>query len=457
MKKVLKYALMGLLCLLFSYLFCQPLWAGSCVVVSNDTLKPLEIGDQLPELVLKEVLNHPSSTLDLSQYKGKLIILDFWASWCRPCIEAFPKNNALQATFDERVQIIPVTYESAEKAKRMVDKVSKAKGFDNELPLVVNEQILHQLFPHQTLPHYVWISPKGDFIQVTGTQDVTEENISLALKNYPFKAQKKRQANSLPFDKLASFTDNPEAFKKYDLQHRSSLYPYVDGISSMYIIAQEYGDSGNQLRYFSTNSTIENLYVFAYASKGKQIMYSEIAYEVADVNKLKRVNKEQSMYEWISVPGHAFNYEMIISKEQKDQAFDYIISDLKTYFPEYEVVLEKRSTEVWVLKKLKENEQPFATKESDRSKWEVKFDPFEVRMVNHNMSRLLFELKIKYLQNKEYPILDETGYTDRIDLYMEGDLSNPEVLKGQLNKNGLTIERAIREIEFLVFKDAQNQ
>lgn len=35
--------------------------------------------------------------LDLSQFKGQVVYLDFWASWCAPCRESFPWMNRLQS------------------------------------------------------------------------------------------------------------------------------------------------------------------------------------------------------------------------------------------------------------------------------------------------------------------------------------------------------------------------
>jgi thiol-disulfide isomerase/thioredoxin len=37
-----------------------------------------------------------NKTIQLSQYKGKVVYLDFWASWCEPCKRSFPWMNELQ-------------------------------------------------------------------------------------------------------------------------------------------------------------------------------------------------------------------------------------------------------------------------------------------------------------------------------------------------------------------------
>lgn len=44
--------------------------------------------------------------LDLSAYKGKVVYLDFWASWCNPCRVSFPWMNDLQETYGRRGLVI---------------------------------------------------------------------------------------------------------------------------------------------------------------------------------------------------------------------------------------------------------------------------------------------------------------------------------------------------------------
>ena len=51
--------------------------------------------------------------LDLDQYRGKIVVLDFWASWCVPCRRSFPWMNEMQEKYaDDGLVIIAVNVDN---------------------------------------------------------------------------------------------------------------------------------------------------------------------------------------------------------------------------------------------------------------------------------------------------------------------------------------------------------
>lgn len=54
----------------------------------------------------------------------KYIVLEFWATWCKPCLDAVPHLNGLQAQLNRSdVQFLSMTDEPSEVARQVFDKV----------------------------------------------------------------------------------------------------------------------------------------------------------------------------------------------------------------------------------------------------------------------------------------------------------------------------------------------
>lgn len=83
-----------------------------------------EVGMKAPEIHLESVYNCGNQSLQLETLKGKVVVLDFWATWCSPCVAAFPENNALYAKYkDKDVVFIAITDDPKEKLENFLKKV----------------------------------------------------------------------------------------------------------------------------------------------------------------------------------------------------------------------------------------------------------------------------------------------------------------------------------------------
>ncbi|WP_428225178.1 TlpA family protein disulfide reductase [Flavobacterium sp.] len=119
---------------------------------SQDTLR---IGDKAPKINITDyILNAPKD----KKIENKFIILEFWATWCAPCLGSVPHLNDLQNKFKSRKDLffLSLTYEKPEKTKRTLEKV-KFKT------IVVSDQTkkTETNFNVEGIPHTVLIDNKG--------------------------------------------------------------------------------------------------------------------------------------------------------------------------------------------------------------------------------------------------------------------------------------------------------
>jgi peroxiredoxin len=82
----------------------------------------LDVGDRAPAFSAPAL--DGKGMIELSQYRGKVVYLDFWASWCAPCLVAIPEVEKMRSEFPNGdFQIIAVNLDQKkEKAKRFLSK-----------------------------------------------------------------------------------------------------------------------------------------------------------------------------------------------------------------------------------------------------------------------------------------------------------------------------------------------
>lgn len=137
-----------------------------------------EKGDVPPPLTLTKTLQGlPATEISWGKLKGKVVVLEFWATWCGPCIKAMPHLNDLAEQFkDKPVVFISVTSEN-EDVVRLFLKNHPMKtwvGLDDY-------EVLNKAFHVQGIPHTVIVDATGHIAAITHPADLKPENLEEVL------------------------------------------------------------------------------------------------------------------------------------------------------------------------------------------------------------------------------------------------------------------------------------
>jgi thiol-disulfide isomerase/thioredoxin len=108
-----------------------------------------------------QALRLDGTPFDSEELRGKTVLLDFWGTWCPPCISAFPKLSRIQADLgDAKFQVLGLAFESGT-PEEVAEFVT---GYDVRYPVVVIDDPVADVFEIELFPTYVLIGPDGSEI-----------------------------------------------------------------------------------------------------------------------------------------------------------------------------------------------------------------------------------------------------------------------------------------------------
>ncbi|HCO19973.1 MAG TPA: hypothetical protein DIT47_02450 [Flavobacteriaceae bacterium] len=416
-------------------IFCRGFMSLAFTLVAAATsfaqTKPLKIGENLPENVWStplQLVNHPQKTITLNQDKDKLILLDFWATWCSSCLANFPKMEELQKQFGDKIKILAVSNQD----RLVLEKFFASKNGQRykNVVSVADDKMLHQLFPHKGVPYIIWIKD-GKLLNTTDGAQVTEKTIKEVLGGENSSLQTVVQMSR---DRPLMLSEN------FDNEKDLSMISY-----SLF--------AKGRIRGMGFGSGFHRSGQIVYGRQFTNFSFWEIASAIANEIFQKQnqsFNEKRRIIEFKNPERRVedkslYNYEYIVPQSKADSLYPLMLENLSR-FADYKTTIEKRKVKCLVLKRTSTVDK-LKTKGSEMT---FLFSLSKTNLQNTSLYALVNSLNA--VPTISLPIVDETGYPNNIDLTM-GAISDLNSIRKELLRYDLELVEAERELEMLVISE----
>ncbi|WP_158996237.1 redoxin family protein [Mucilaginibacter sp. L196] len=143
------------------------------LLLSFNAFSQIKVGQRVTNIPIQNLLNAPLKQTQLSDFNGKVILLEFWATYCGPCITAMSHLQELQKECTGKLRIITVTSEKESRIKKFIENKPSNLWF-----AVDSANLLQQSFPLRTIPESVLIDKNGVVVAITEPQNITKQVIA---------------------------------------------------------------------------------------------------------------------------------------------------------------------------------------------------------------------------------------------------------------------------------------
>jgi thiol-disulfide isomerase/thioredoxin len=431
MKKTILFSVMGLLC------FFLPAKAQF-----HPTEKALKQGEKVPDYIWQNSVN----LMDLSghitrkpfdSFHNKIIILEFWGTWCISCLNAIPNLHLLQEKYKDRVSFILVnsTKSTRDTEAKIIKSVQRQNGQipgGFTLPSIVGDSLLDEAFPHTSIPHLVWIGTDGIVKAITSHEEVTSHNIDLLITENAVKTYGKVDQAT---DKLIySNKDLPEG----NLEHYSILLKgRVDGIGG----SRQRVINGAVRGIVACNRSLFTLYEMAAIKLIPGFSPKNIVLDVPDTTVFLPPASPELQVDWRRK--NDYSLDLVVPAESFSDFYKIMLADLNIYSG-YTGKIIKRDMASWVITRTSSNDL-LSTKGGEYNN--TLFESNQQVLNNAGVRDLVDWLE--GLTGNNEAVIDETGLK-MIDIKFDKLITNIETAKSELLKRGLNLSRQTKTLDILL-------
>ena len=280
----------------------------------------LKTGDPIPDMIIRPIINAPLTALDIRAIHQKFLVLNFWGTWCSPCLPEMDSLAKLQRTNNGSIQVVAISNEPVGRLQKYLERKPSTLWLASD-----TSEILYRMFGWRYVGQSAILDPQGHILALVRTDSINQRLIDQLLRHEPLRSSaetgivKDIDADPFAIDSSLSFQLSWSAYRR-DMPGMSRTW-----LSTPF--------EGRRRTFF--NVCPVDIYREVY-----KLSYKQVAYEVP----------EKSICNWED-KNTLCCLDLLVRPEQKDslllllgQALDRLVS--------FRTRLERRVIPVYVLSRL---------------------------------------------------------------------------------------------------------
>ena len=154
------------------------------IAVESVNIKNLVVNKELKTYENITFLDSDKKIIKLSDYKGNIVLLNFWATWCAPCKEEMPSLDNLKAKYNsDSIKIFPINI--GKENQKKINKFFNDLNIKNLKIYFDNPKTLAKDLSLRGVPTTVFFNKEGkEFARIIGSTDFNDEQFLKWINSY---------------------------------------------------------------------------------------------------------------------------------------------------------------------------------------------------------------------------------------------------------------------------------
>jgi uncharacterized protein (TIGR03435 family) len=381
-----------------------------CITVQGQAI--LKVGDLLPSMVIRPIINAPVKVLDVHAKQNKFLILNFWGTWCSPCLPEMDSLAKLQVSNNKHIQVIGISNEPVNRLQKYLERKPSTLWLASDTTSNLYRQLALNYVGQSAI-----IDQQHRIIAIVRTDSINQRFIDKLIKGVSIVSSGETDRKQIDIEADLFAVDSTLGFQVSWSGHR----PGVPSMSKNYLHSTF---EGRRRSYFNVclPSILRDIY---------GVSYNQVIYEVPEKTVCDFKNKQL-----------LYCFDLLVKPAQKDSLYIIMKQLVDKLFP-VKARSEKRVIPVYVLRKLPEVPN-WTESTSTENTYSFSGRGFEGKGI-------AMKPFADYVANElQLPVVDETGLMGKYNITTENVLRTVEDMMAALKKLGLTVEKTKREMEVVI-------